>query len=42
MTTLISKSNPAIERACRSPELKPASLSARDPVAVAAALKILG
>jgi len=42
MTRITKKSKPAMERICRSAELKPASLSARDPVAVAAALKVLG
>jgi len=42
MTRITKKSKPATERICRLSDLKPASLSARDPVAVAAALKILG
>jgi len=40
--TIITKSKPALARTRRAAEPKPASLSARDPVAVAAALKILG
>jgi len=40
--TIIKKSKPAMARIVRLAQQKPASLSARDPVAFAAALKILG
>jgi hypothetical protein len=40
--TIIKKSKPAVARIGRPAGQKPASLPARDPVAFAAALQILG
>jgi hypothetical protein len=40
--TIIKKSKPAMVRVSRLAEPKPATLPARDPVAFAAALQILG
>jgi hypothetical protein len=42
MMKIYNKSKRVTERICRLVELKPASLSARDPVAFAAALQVLG
>jgi len=42
MKKIYNKSRRVTEQLRRFAELKPASLSARDPVAFAAALKVLG
>ena len=42
MRKIIKKSQAALTRLHRTAELRPTSLSERDPVAFAAALKVLG